>query len=293
MNNGSLRIDAHQHFWTYSRAKHGWITADMQALQGDFLPAELASILTVQGLHGTIAVQARQDVAETHWLLELAAANGFIRGVVGWAPLCSPGFMGHLEELLTRGHLKGLRHFIQSEPDDDFLEREDFNRGIAQLRRFELVYGILVVERQMEAARRFVDRHPDQKFVLDHLGKPRIREGLLDSWRREVLELARRPNVFCKLSGLVTEADWDAWHANDLRPYVEIALDAFGPSRLMFGSDWPVCLLACGYQEWRETLAGFLSQLSTDEQSWVWGRTAASVFALDEPAAHTAACEGR
>jgi len=288
-----MRIDAHQHFWVYSPEKYGWIASDMRVLRKDFLPQELASLLTGADLHGSIAVQARQDIAETRWLLELAASNAFIRGVVGWAPLASPDCIRHLEELLACGRLKGIRHFIQSEPDEDFLDGRDFNRGVAELRRHDLVFEILIVERQLEAARRFVDRHPDQKFVLDHLGKPRIRESHFDHWRREIRKLARRPNIFCKLSGLVTEADLGDWHPDDLRPYAETALEAFGPKRLMFGSDWPVCLLACGYKEWQETLAGFLSQLSTTEQSWIWGRTAEAVYALDELHADTAADGGR
>jgi L-fuconolactonase len=283
MNTRTLRIDAHQHFWRYHPDPYSWITSDMQVLQKDFLPPELAAILAEAELHGTIAVQARQDIEETRWLLELASANRFIRGVVGWVPLASPNCIRHLEEFLASGRLKGIRHFIQSEPDENFLEHEDFNCGLGELRKHGLVYEILIVERQMRAARRLVDRHPHQKFVLDHLGKPKIREGLLDPWRRQIHELAQRPNVFCKLSGLVTEADLARWHSDDLQPYVETALEAFGPKRLMFGSDWPVCLLACSYRVWQETLARLLRQLSADEQAWIWGRTAEAVYALNGP----------
>lgn len=287
-----MRIDAHQHFWVYSSEEYGWIASDMQGLRRDFLPQELTSLLAAEGLHGTIAVQARQDIAETRWLLELASSNAFIRGVVGWVPLASPDCIRHLDELLTSSRLKGIRHFIQSEPDEGFLDGSEFNHGVAQLQKHGLVYEVLIVDRQMEAARRFVDRHPHQKFVLDHLGKPRIREGLFDSWRREMREIARRPNVFCKLSGLVTEADLDNWHPDDLRPYVETAVEVFGPRRLMFGSDWPVCLLASSYRRWRETLADFLDQLSASEQAWIWGKAAEAVYELDEPDADTNAGGG-
>jgi L-fuconolactonase len=194
------RIDAHQHFWMYSPEEYGWIGDDMGVLRRDYLPDELRGIVSAADLGGVVPVQARQSLEETRWLLQLAAKNEFIRGVVGWVPLADPSLTRHLEEFGQGGKLKGIRHFIQAEQAEAFLARDDFNRGIGELRHHSLVFDILVTEQQMHAVPRFVDRHPGQTFVLDHLGKPRIKEGVLEPWRRHIIELGRRPNVNCKLS---------------------------------------------------------------------------------------------
>lgn len=274
----SERIDAHHHLWKYQKKDYGWISDGMKALARDFVPADLEQEMSRCGVGGAIAVQARQTIEETNWLLAQAKKSQLIRGVVGWAPMASPGLPGVLEKWSGQGLLKGLRHIVQDEPDDEFILREDFNAGIAAIAGFGLVYDILIYERQLPAAIRFVDRHPNQIFVLDHLAKPRIKEHDLEPWRGHLCELARRGNVYCKLSGMVTEADWAAWTARDLVPYVDAALDAFGPDRLMFGSDWPVCILAGGYRKWFEAVQELLAKLSGTERESILGGVARKVY---------------
>src|SRR5208337_4632929 len=236
------------------------------------------------GIHGSIAVQARQTLEETSWLLRLADDFDFIRGVVGWAPLAGPEFPAIIERLQESEKLKGLRHVIQDEPDDDFTHRPDFNAGVALLKSYGLVYDILIFERQLPAAISFVDRHPAQVFVLDHLAKPRIRDRVLEPWRTNIRELARRENVYGKLSGMVTEAHWAKWRPADLQPYFDVVLNAFGPKRLMAGSDWPVCLLATTYQNWFSTLREFISSLSSTDQEMILGGVARGVYSLSPKA---------
>jgi L-fuconolactonase len=272
------RIDAHHHLWRYGERDYGWISDRMKVIARDFLPADLQNELQECRVDGAIAVQARQTLEETAWLLEQAEENDFLRGVVGWAPLAGREFPQVLESWKGKSKLKGLRHVVQDEPDEEFLLREDFSAGIRTIRGTGLVYDILIYERQLPAAIRFVDRHPEQVFVLDHIAKPRVRERALEPWRKNLVELARRGNVFCKLSGMVTEADWHGWSGTDLRPYADAALEAFGPERLMFGSDWPVCLLASGYRRWFETAQELLSGLSAEEKDAIFGGVAKKVY---------------
>lgn len=282
------RIDAHHHLWRYNQDEYGWICAGMEPIARDFLPADLQSEITTCGVVGTVVVQTRQSLAETDWLLQLAENSAEIRGVVGWAPISDPDFPLILEQLEPVKKLKGLRHIVQAEPDDEFILRADFNNGIGALAGTGLVYDILIYERHLPATIKFVDRHPKQVFVLDHIGKPRIKEGLLEPWRSNLMELAKHENVYCKLSGMVTEADWKNWNVKDLRPYADSALEAFGPRRLMFGSDWPVCLLATSYQGWFQTAENLVSELSAAEKSLVFGAVASKVYSL-EPAPQPAA----
>jgi len=279
---GKQRIDAHHHFWKYDPREYGWISSEMAAIQRDFLPEDLKHEIDAAGVQGVVSVQARQSLQETQWLLELAGQYGFIRGVVGWVPLVDPGLEDVLARLCSHHKLKGVRHVVQDEPDEMFLLREDFNRGVHLLRRFGLAYDILIFERHLPQAIQFVDRHPDQVFVLDHIAKPRIRDGLMEPWASRIRELARRPNVYCKVSGMVTEADWHNWQPDQLRPYFDIVLEAFGPERLMFGTDWPVCLLACSYRRWVELVEEFVAGLSPSEQAAIWSRTAQKVYRLGE-----------
>lgn len=274
------RVDAHQHFWGYSQEEYPWIDGKMQILQRDFLPEHLTEQMKEAGVDATIAVQARQTLAETHWLLELARENFFISGVVGWAPLISKDFPAQLDALCADSKLRGLRHVLQDEPDDTYMLRDDFNRGIQLLKDKNLVYDILVYERHLPTVIQFVDRHPNQKFVLDHLAKPRIRAAEISPWRENIRELARRSHVSCKLSGLVTEGDWAQWTPDDLRPYVEVGLEAFGPHRLLAGSDWPVCTVACGYQQWWQTLVTLLSRFSDSDRDAVLGGNAIEIYDL-------------
>ena len=275
-----IRLDSHQHFWRFERARDAWITDDMRAIRRDFLPADLAPALASNRIDGCIAVQADQSAAETRFLLDLARQHSFIRGVVGWVDLRSSELEATLEHLRGEPLLRGVRHVAQAEADD-FLTRDDVIRGIERIGRAGLTYDILIVERQMPAALSLTARLPDQPFVLDHLGKPAIREGRLEPWAGRLRELARRPNVCCKLSGLVTEADWTRWQPADLRPYLDVALEAFGPDRLMFGSDWPVCLVAAPYDRVLGVVADYTAALSVAEREAVFGGTAARVYELD------------
>lgn len=275
-----LRIDSHQHFWQYDPAQYGWINPDMGILMRDFLPADLQKEIAPAGMSGVVSVQAIQTVAETRWLLELARRNNFIRGVVGWVPLIEPDVMELLHELAASPKLVAIRHVLQDEPDPMFMLRDDFNRGIRLLKDLELVYDILIFERHLPQTLSFVDRHEGQVFVIDHLAKPRVREGEISAWRENIRELAKRPNTYCKLSGLVTEAHYRTWTAEQLKPYIETILLSFGPARIMFGSDWPVCLLASGYKQWVDVVDAFIGSLSGDEQQRIWSGTAIEAYGL-------------
>jgi len=273
-------IDAHHHLWRYSPLEYSWIDDGMTSLRRDFLLADLERELAVAGVDGTVAVQARQTLEETDWLLSVAEGSRLLRGVVGWAPIASRDFPVILDRLKSDKKLKGLRHVIQGESDDNYINRPDFNRGIKALAETGLVYDILIFEKHLAATIEFVDRHPNQVFVLDHIAKPPIRDSVLKPWKRNISELARRTNVCCKLSGLVTEAGWSTWSDADLRPYVDVVLDAFTPKRLMFGSDWPVCLLAATYERWFESLSRSINQLSPTEKGGIMGGNAIKIYHL-------------
>jgi L-fuconolactonase len=277
-----MPIDAHHHFWRYSPAEYGWITDSMSVLRRDYLPEDLRREANAVGIDGVVSVQARQTLQETDWLLDLAEQNAdFIRGVVGWVPLVSDTVEHELGRYAGRSKLKAVRHVLQDEPDDNYMLRDDFNRGVAMLKDHDLRYDILIFDRHLPQAIRFVDRHPKQTFILDHIAKPRVRDGAISPWRENLKELARRPNVYCKLSGVVTEADHRTWTPQQLRPYLDAALDAFGSRRLMFGSDWPVCLLACGYRRWHQIVRDFASKLTPDEQDRIFELTAVEAYGLD------------
>jgi L-fuconolactonase len=273
-----LKIDAHQHFWKFDEREYGWITEGMRVLRRDFLPADLQREMAAVGVSGSIAVQARQTVEETNWLLELAGQNEFIKGVVGWVPLITPSVGGVIEQLAESPKLRGLRHVLQDEPDENYILREDFNRGIRELARFDLTYDILIFERHLPQTIKFVDKHPQQRFVVDHLAKPRVRDGVISPWRENIRELAKRENVWCKISGLATEADHSKWTEGQLMPYMETVLEAFGPKRVMFGSDWPVCSLAVGYGRWAELVDKLTVKLPLNEQLEIWGDSAVRAY---------------
>jgi L-fuconolactonase len=273
-------IDAHHHLWKYSEAKYPWMLDGMESIRRDFLIPELQAAIRNAGIDGTVAVQARQTVEETEWLLDLAGGSDLIRGVVGWVPLADANVVTHLETLSAEAKLKGVRHVLHDEADDFYMLRDDFNRGVSLLRDFGLQYDILIFERHLSQTIQFVDRHPNQRFVLDHIAKPRIKDHVQSSWEFLVAELARRENVWCKLSGMVTEADWTNWTESDLRPYFDTVLAAFGAERLMFGSDWPVILVACGYKRWADLVLSWISQLSASEQLSIMGGTARRAYSL-------------
>jgi L-fucono-1,5-lactonase len=277
-------IDAHQHFWKWSPAAHPWIDDSMAALRRDFLPADLEPLLRASGFTHSIAVQATQTVDETRWLLDLADRHPFLAAVVGWVDLRADSVVGDLAALAAHPKLRGVRHVVQSEPDDRFLLRPDFQRGVAALGAHGLVYEFLVVPRQLPAAVELAARFPEQPFVLDHLGKPEVRARRVEPWATHVRALARHRNVACKLSGLVTEADWTRWSPADLAPFLDVALEAFAPDRLMIGSDWPVCTLAGAHANVVRVIVDWASRLSPRERDAVLRGTATRVYGLDRAA---------
>jgi len=282
MRNGvnKLIIDAHHHLWVYNNLDYNWMTGAMAALRRDFLIPELQQAMRESGVEGTVAVQARQTTEETEWLLDLATRNPSLLGVVGWIPLADPAVDSYLDRFTQHPRLKAVRHVLHDEPDDFYMLRDDFNRGVSQLLKYGLTYDILIFERHLPQTLAFVDRHPNQVFVIDHAAKPQIGERLLSPWQERMKELAKRENVYCKVSGMVTEADWNTWTNDDLRPYFDVALSAFSPKRLMFGSDWPVLTLAGGYARWMRTFRSFISTLSTDEQESICSGSARAAYRL-------------
>jgi L-fuconolactonase len=275
-----MRIDAHQHFWRYNPDEYGWIDDSMSRLRRDFLPSDLQPELERAGFDGCIAVQARQTIEETRWLLELAEASQFIFGVIGWVDLQSDNLRSQLRELTENPKLHGVRHVIQSEPDDRFMLRPQFLRGVAALEEFGLTYDILIYARHLPVAAEFVQRFPRQSFVLDHLAKPLIKHGEIEPWRSDLRRLAEFPNVYCKLSGMVAEADWQAWTAEQIAPYLAIAFEYFGPERLMIGSDWPVCTVAGSYSQILNVVIEFLGEYPAGERAAILGGTAAKLWRL-------------
>ena len=261
-----MKIDTHQHFWSYNDRDYVWMSAAMGKLRRDHLPKDLLPLIEAAGIDATVAVQARQCLEESAWLLELADKYTFIRAVVGWVDLCGEDVVDQLERLAQHPKLRGIRHVIHDEPDDEFMLRKAFLNGLRQLNRFELTYDLLLFPRHLPIACNLVKRFPDQPFVLDHIAKPPVRAAEMDPWATDVKRLAEFPNVFCKISGLVTEGNWNSWRAQDFEPYLEVVLNAFGPQRLMIGSDWPVCTLAADYASVIEFEVDYIAKLSADEQ---------------------------
>jgi L-fuconolactonase len=278
------KIDAHHHLWRYTPQEYGWIDEPMAELRRDFGPEDLKRELDAAGFQGAIAVQARQTLEETRWLLDLAEKHEFMRGVVGWAPIAGEEFPECMEEFDGRAKLKGLRHVIQGEKDENYILRADFNSGITAMQGSGLIYDILIYERHLPQTIDFVDEHPKQIFVVDHAAKPLIAAGKLEPWATHLRELAKREHVFCKLSGMVTESDWvsrPAGFADEaLKPYLDVAVEAFGPDRLMVGSDWPVCLVGTEYGAWFRTLEKYFSGFSETERDDVFGGTAGWVYGV-------------
>jgi L-fuconolactonase len=275
-----LKLDSHHHFWKYSGAEYGWIGD--AALRHDFLPEDLHKELKGAGIDAAISVQARQKVAETDWLLSLAERYAFLKGVVGWVPLTSPSVEGEIEKFAARKKLKSVRHVVQDEPDDRYILREDFNAGVALLDKHGLAYDILIFAKHLPYAIQFVDRHPKQRFILDHIAKPGIREGAVLPWRDNLREMAKRPNVWCKVSGVATEADHQHWTEAQLRFYIDTAIEAFGAKRIMFGSDWPVCLSAITYKNWWDLMHRATSHFSGPERASIFGGAATEAYRIEE-----------
>jgi L-fuconolactonase len=278
-----MRIDAHQHFWVYNASEYGWIDESMAILRRDFLPGDLKPELEKAGFRGCVSVQARQSLQETNWLLQLAEEWPFILGVVGWVDLRSPQIHYELQTLKKNSMLVGVRHIVQSEPDDNFLLRPEFLRGVSMLEEFDLAYDILIYEKHLPVAAEFVRRFPRQRFVLDHLAKPGIRDNIVRPWEEEIRKLAAFPNVYCKLSGLVTEAHWREWNSEQLTPYLDVALECFGADRLMIGSDWPVCTVAASYLRTMEIVERYIESCPAEVREKVLGGNAQQFYKLEIP----------
>ncbi|MGI9474217.1 MAG: amidohydrolase family protein [Rubripirellula sp.] len=277
-----MLIDSHHHLWKYSVEEYGWINDEMSVLRRDFLIPELKQIASQSGVDGFVSVQARQSLVETDALLSLAKAEPLIRGVVGWVPLADPKIGDVLDRYTDEPLLKGMRHVVQDEPDDRFILGADFNRGIAALKGRDLVYDVLIFARQLPASIEFVDHHADLPMVLDHIAKPTIYDAIFDDeWEKQFRELAKRENISCKFSGVATEVRDDGWSMNQIRRYWDVALDAFTPDRLMFGSDWPVCLLKSEHARWIEAVRELASELSASEQQSIFANNAIRDYKLE------------
>jgi len=277
----SFRVDAHQHFWVYNQKEYKWIDVSMVKLQRDFLPPHLNKELKRNGIDFCVSVQARQTLQETKWLLELAQNNSFIKGIVGWVDLKSNSVERDLEQFTAYKKFKGVRHILQDEDDDRYMLRPDFRQGLTQLEKFGLAYDILIYPRHIKCACTLVYEFPHQKFVVDHLAKPLIKEGKIEAWKKDMQELAKADNVFCKLSGMVTEANWNSWKQEDFVPYMETLLEIFGPNRLLFGSDWPVCKVAAKYKQVLGIVTDFINSLSQAEQAHIMGQNAIDFYNLE------------
>jgi L-fuconolactonase len=275
-----MKIDAHQHFWIYNKEDYTWIDDRMNILKRNFLPEDLHPVLGKNGFSGTIAVQARQTTRETRWLLQLAEKYDFIKGVVGWADLRSEKLRSQLDEFCLSEKFAGVRHVVHDEPDDGFMLRDDFLEGIRILKEYNLTYDLLLFPKHLHVAEAVVSMFPDQKFVVDHIAKPLIKDHVTAPWKEDMFELARHPNVWCKLSGIVTEADWQNHCQEDFIPYLDIAYQAFGPGRLMAGSDWPVCLIADEYDRVIGIVENYISRLPEGSGERIMGMNCSEFYGI-------------
>ncbi|MCD6596640.1 MAG: amidohydrolase family protein [Bacteroidales bacterium] len=273
-------IDSHHHFWKYNETDYGWIGEDMHRLKMDFLPSDLEIEAKNTGVNGFITVQARQSLRETECLLELANQHEIIKGIVGWLPLTDDKLDEYLHKYSSGTYLKGLRHVLHDEADEEYMLRNDFNRGIAKLKSYKLSYDILIFEKHLPQTILFVDKHPEQVFILNHIAKPLIRNNILSPWKENIKELARRENVFCKISGMTTEAGVSNWSWEQLKPYLDVVLEAFGSDRILYGSDWPVCLLGCTYKDWFQGIQTILAPLSETEKMNIMGLNALKAYRI-------------
>jgi L-fucono-1,5-lactonase len=273
-------IDSHQHFWQLGRFDYPWMTSDLGVLYSDYLPRDLAPIIRARGVTRTVVVQASNSVVESHWLLNLADKNSFIAGVVGWVDLMSPIVDAQLDELSAHSKFKGVRHLVESEPNDDWLIQPAVLSGLRQLSRYRLSYDLLVHTRHLKYVPQVVEAVPELAFVIDHLAKPPIANNEINEWKQALKPLASYSNIHCKLSGLVTEANWTSWKPDDLRPYVEFALELFGTDRLMFGSDYPVCLLAASYDRVLDAFQEILDPLSHTDRDKIFSNNASKFYRL-------------
>lgn len=277
-----MKLDAHQHFWVYNSTDYSWIDESMRVLKRDYLPADLLPELTGAGFSGSVAVQARQSTTETRWLLDLADTYDFIKGVVGWVDLTSmEDLKVHLAEFTRSGKLAGVRHVVQDEPDDNFMLKDKFLQGISLLKDYHLTYDFLILPKHLKTAQIVVSMFPQQKFVVDHIAKPIIKDHIISPWKDDILKLSENRNVWCKLSGLVTEADLVKWKTEDFTPYLDVIFDAFGADRLMYGSDWPVCRLSCEYDRVLGIVEAYISRLPSEVQDRILGLNCKEFYGLN------------
>jgi L-fuconolactonase len=275
------RIDSHQHFWNYNPAEHVWMSDVMQVLKKDFSPLDLEPLLKEIGFDGCIAVQARQSLEETNWLLKLASENDFIKGVVGWVDLRSPDIYKQLSAYSNEKKLVGVRHVVHDEPDDNFMLLPAFQNGIAALKDFNLTYDLLLFPKHIPVALQLVEKFPEQSFVVDHIAKPFISKKQFSPWKEDLKELAKHPNVYCKLSGMVTEANWNDWKEDNFIPYLDIVTEAFGTNRIMIGSDWPVCTLSGNYSATMNIVINYANQFSKEISDGILGGNCFDFYKID------------
>ncbi|MGN6162997.1 MAG: amidohydrolase family protein [Flavisolibacter sp.] len=275
-----MRIDAHQHFWKYDPVKDAWITDDMQIIRKDFLPKDIQPLLAQNNFGGCMAVQADQSETETDFLIELAHENDFIKGIVGWVDLRAADVKERLEHYSQFKIVKGFRHILQAEAQRDLMLQSNFKNGMATLQSFSFTFDLLIFPDQLPFAKKLAALFPEQKFVLDHLAKPYIKLKKIDEWKNDMQAIAPHENVYCKLSGMTTEADWQHWEKDDLKPYIDVVVKALGMDRILFGSDWPVCLLAASYNETVDIVKDYFSSFSIDEQNKIFGQNAIKFYNL-------------
>ncbi|RYC50669.1 amidohydrolase family protein [Flagellimonas olearia] len=275
-----MKIDSHQHFWRYSPSSHAWIDSTMGVLKKDFLPEDLEPLLQNHELDGCVAVQTDQSEAETEFLLKCAEEHPFIKGVVGWLDLCAEDIEEKLQEYSKNPLLKGLRHIVQDEPDDYFMLRPEFLRGISLLEKYGLTYDILIFPKHLSSALELVKLFPNQPFVVDHIAKPKINGKIEPCWEHYMNQLGQQDHVYCKASGMVTEAKWGKWSKSDFIPYLDVVFNSFGAERIMFGSDWPVCLLSAEYKQVNCILTQYLTKYPRESRKQVMGLTAQKFYKL-------------
>jgi L-fuconolactonase len=273
-------IDAHQHFWKFDPIRDSWITDDMSVIQNDFLPEHLKPILQSNGVSGCVAVQADQSESENDFLISHAKQNDFIKGIVGWVNLEVDNIEDRLAYYKSFEKVKGFRHVLQGEKQRDFMLRYDFKRGIDKLREFNFTYDILIFPDQLKYATEFVSLFPNQLFIIDHIAKPEIKAKKIEDWKNDIQAIAKYENVHCKISGMITEADWKNWSADDIRPYLDIVVEAFSIKRIMYGSDWPVCLVAGSYTETLNVVRNYFSSFTKNEQEFFFGQNAIKFYNL-------------
>lgn len=272
-------IDAHQHFWQYNAQRHEWISEEMKDLRKDFLPADLLPITKENNVEGCVAIQVDQTEEETMWLLSLAEKHSFVKGVVGWVDLTAINLMERLKYFSSFPLLKGFRHILQTE-SPSFIKQASFVTGIGSLKNFHFTYDILIYPKHLHEVFDLCEKNPEQRFVIDHLAKPLIKVALIADWKKQLQPFGALQNVYCKISGLTTEANWNDWTLHDVKPYLEVAVEVFGSKRIMFGSDWPVCLVASSYQQWLHAMKDYFSGFSTNEQEQFFSLNARHFYNL-------------